>query len=246
MTTSFTKSLALGAAFTLAAAASASAKPDLVIKSVKVDEASISCAKGPALVKVTLLIENTGDKRADWKLVERVAVGVAVDDAPYTWVLGRTANDLDPGEVARIVLEIGKGMEKKGRIGSIPEGAAEPYFPTNTRSQAELPEALRFRIQEELKKGGFYTGAIDGGLGRGSQRAVRAYQKSIGARQTGWLSEAQALRLLADGESWDSYFATERAFKIIVIADPKGNIDESDESNNLVKTEDSFLLTGCK
>ena len=46
-------------------------------------------------------------------------------------------------------------------------------------------------IQEGLTVLGFYSGKIDGAIGKGSRKAIRAYQESIGEKKTGYLSASQ-------------------------------------------------------
>ncbi|MEO1711160.1 MAG: peptidoglycan-binding protein [Pseudomonadota bacterium] len=50
-------------------------------------------------------------------------------------------------------------------------------------------------IQSALNANGFDAGAVDGRSGPGTRRAIRAFQRSIGERQTGRLSEDQFARL---------------------------------------------------
>ena len=56
-------------------------------------------------------------------------------------------------------------------------------------------------VQIALKVLGFDPGSVDGKIGRKTRNAMRAYQRSIGARATGVLSEAQILRILADAKA---------------------------------------------
>ncbi len=61
--------------------------------------------------------------------------------------------------------------------------------------EAALSEAERRRIQEALQRLGLYRTAIDGVFGPGSRAAIRAFQDSIGADRTGYLTPAQRDRL---------------------------------------------------
>ena len=63
------------------------------------------------------------------------------------------------------------------------------------RQQARL-------IQEGLASQGYYTGAIDGALGKGSRQAIRTYQSATGAKVTGVLTGEQINTLAALSPSY--------------------------------------------
>ena len=56
-------------------------------------------------------------------------------------------------------------------------------------------------IQTKLKSLGFYTGAVDGIFGTGTQKAVRAFQKSVGLKADGIAGQKTLLYLGLDGSS---------------------------------------------
>lgn len=68
--------------------------------------------------------------------------------------------------------------------------------PRQRSSAAEAREpamdlAARKRVQAALRRLGFYQGAIDGALGRGSRDAIARYQDSLGAAATGYVTAGQ-------------------------------------------------------
>ena len=242
MAASFRKTVALGALLGAFAAAPAFAQPDLVIDSVDVDESKISCDKGKPILVFEVFIKNQGTEDADFG-AQRSVVGAAVDNAPYTWKLALTANDIDKREVEGYEIKIGEGDEKAGRIGEIVGGTA-PFVPTSAREQNQLPRDLKVRIQDELIELGHLSGRADGDLGSGSRRAIRRFQAELGDEETGILTVSQMDELLRGGDSRLDYFGTDREFYIVVVVDPNSRIEESDESNN-TEIFGPYPLEGC-
>jgi peptidoglycan hydrolase-like protein with peptidoglycan-binding domain len=68
-----------------------------------------------------------------------------------------------------------------------PPPPAEPALTVNERT----------RIQQALAALSFYRGTIDADFGRGTRAAIRAWQESQGVDATGYLTRAQADRLIA-------------------------------------------------
>lgn len=75
--------------------------------------------------------------------------------------------------------------------------------PTNTTptppppTEPALTVNERTRIQQALAALSFYRGTIDAAFGRGTRAAIRAWQESQGLDPTGYLTRAQADRLIA-------------------------------------------------
>lgn len=65
-------------------------------------------------------------------------------------------------------------------------------------SEQLLDRAGRMLLQEAMQWDGFYTAAIDGSFGKGTRRAMAAYQESIGATPTGVLTTRQREKLIGD------------------------------------------------
>lgn len=62
--------------------------------------------------------------------------------------------------------------------------------------------ALVADVQNELRRLGVYPGSIDGQFGPATDRAVRAYQRQRGMRETGQVTEALLARLTMDFQSF--------------------------------------------
>ncbi|MBT4488560.1 MAG: hypothetical protein HOC72_13525 [Rhodospirillaceae bacterium] len=67
------------------------------------------------------------------------------------------------------------------------------------RLQKGLGAEERRQIQHGLAELGFHKGTVDGILGSGTRRAVAAYQKSIQALETGYLTMAQTTHVIETG-----------------------------------------------
>jgi peptidoglycan hydrolase-like protein with peptidoglycan-binding domain len=50
--------------------------------------------------------------------------------------------------------------------------------------------SLTAAVQRKLKRLGYYTGAVDGELGRGTRAAIRAYQEENDLEVTGQINRA--------------------------------------------------------
>lgn len=79
-------------------------------------------------------------------------------------------------------------------------GASQPTAPAAVPAlpaDGEMSVANRRNVQEALQHRGYYRGPVDGVFGKGTRDAIRRFQSSIGARRTGYLSAAQANRLVS-------------------------------------------------
>ena len=63
-------------------------------------------------------------------------------------------------------------------------------------AEAGMSKANWRQIQEALGGLGYYKGPADGIFGRGTRRAVRHFQRDIGAAATGHLTADEANRLV--------------------------------------------------
>jgi len=72
--------------------------------------------------------------------------------------------------------------------------------PTATPEEAWLDRTARRRIQRRLRDEGFEPGAPDGLFGPRTRAAIRDWQRSRGAPQTGYLNGTQALELTDSAE----------------------------------------------
>lgn len=83
---------------------------------------------------------------------------------------------------------------------SVVAGLAPPTETTPTApvpAEPALTRDERIRIQQALQALSFYRGSIDADFGRGTRSAIRAWQESQGVDATGYLTRAQADRLIA-------------------------------------------------
>jgi peptidoglycan hydrolase-like protein with peptidoglycan-binding domain len=62
--------------------------------------------------------------------------------------------------------------------------------------EARMSRADRLRVQEALKRQGYYKEGIDGIFGPGTRAAIRRFQGDIGAEMTGRLTAEEANRLV--------------------------------------------------
>ncbi|RMD47943.1 MAG: hypothetical protein D6832_04910 [Alphaproteobacteria bacterium] len=85
---------------------------------------------------------------------------------------------------------------------SEPEPEPEMTLAQARRFQARLDRETASDLQRALRWAGTYRGAIDGALGPGSRRAIAAWQQSIGAEPTGYITRRQLERLLGEWRAW--------------------------------------------
>lgn len=62
--------------------------------------------------------------------------------------------------------------------------------------QVALDREQKMMVQEGLAYSGYYDGAIDGAIGPGSRNAIAAYQESVDAPKTGYLTAEQTTDLM--------------------------------------------------
>ena len=82
-----------------------------------------------------------------------------------------------------------------------PPGQAAPIEPpapaaTSIPAQSGMGTADRQRVQDALRRLGYYNGPIDGSFGPLTRAAVRRFQQDIGAASTGFLTGEEASRLV--------------------------------------------------
>jgi peptidoglycan hydrolase-like protein with peptidoglycan-binding domain len=63
--------------------------------------------------------------------------------------------------------------------------------------EASMSKADRQRVQEALRRLGYYKGGADGTFGPLTREAIRRYQGDIGAEKTGRLTAEDASRLFS-------------------------------------------------
>ena len=60
-----------------------------------------------------------------------------------------------------------------------------------------MSKADRLRVQDTLRRLGYYKGQLDGAFGPLTRAAIRGFQGSIGAEMTGRLTAEEANRLVS-------------------------------------------------
>lgn len=231
--------------------AAAQSEPDLVVNVQRSKIISISCEMGEPLARIRVAVDNIGPGSAENRAAAGLPaiVAAAAEHAPFTYVEAASPNNLDPGEIATVVVQVGAGVRKSDRIGSaVATGASTPSIAVanSLPAQRALPLRQRRSIQIWLKRRGFYRDDVDGRLGANSVRAIRAYQRARGEAATGVLTLAQMRGLfrLPPAESQANKAKERRRFRLVVIVDPKNLVAEINEDNNIWITPVQ-TLTDC-
>lgn len=68
-------------------------------------------------------------------------------------------------------------------------------YTTETTTEKACGKLTHRQIQTALKKAGFYDGAIDGKIGKGTRRAIRAFQKENGLVADGVVGKKTRMKL---------------------------------------------------
>lgn len=241
-------SLAFGLAASLSGAP-AVAKPDLVI----IEEDSmiefLSCELRQPLARGRITIKNIGEDTSRGRLgvltrVARSLLAVYVPEHLDLMDTGTERSALDPNEQASIQVTIGRGSLKEGRfLGGIAELPSDLDDSSELLIDALSSGELR-ELQRALRALGHYRGIVDGVASPQVEDAIAAFQDSIGADPTGRLTLAETRTLAADsgrqlaivaGDGSEVTVARRVPVTLFAVVDPYNVVDESDESNNLVR-----------
>jgi hypothetical protein len=87
----------------------------------------------------------------------------------------------------------GSGLIDQASKPAPPTAAPAPTMPAEDKMSA----ANRRDVQNALHQRGYYRGAADGIFGPRTRAAIRRFQRSIGAKTTGYLTAAEASRLVS-------------------------------------------------
>jgi peptidoglycan hydrolase-like protein with peptidoglycan-binding domain len=74
--------------------------------------------------------------------------------------------------------------------------ASPPAAASNLPDEPNMSDADRRQVQEALQHLDYYRGSVDGIFGPLTRAAIRRFQDSIGAKSTGYLTAAEANRLV--------------------------------------------------
>lgn len=228
----------LCSAFALAPS-QASAEPDLIIN---VQDSTIrpgSCETASSLVSGRIAIKNKGEESAALRVTERFTRSMLAVYVPENidMIAKKTEREkLDPFDQEGIEFEIGAGVQKKGRnfgnpvANQIDNGRSDDD--DDTASDRDQNRAIQIAL-EELN---FEPGGVDGILGRNSRAAIRRFQASIDARETGFLTAAQRRELFQKAGTTVTSTSGARGITqvtIYAVVDPYNLVPETNEANNI-------------
>lgn len=102
--------------------------------------------------------------------------------------------DQDVTELKYAVESLTTNVEQMGTSARTVQRSSVSVSETSTGSSSGSQQILRVavtpeEVQEALKSAGYYDGAIDGKLGSGSQRAIKAFQKDHGLESDGIIGQ---------------------------------------------------------
>ena len=99
--------------------------------------------------------------------------------------------DVAKGAVAAIVIGCLLGLcdNNNKKAGSKRSKGTRSASPSDG---ASLEPAERVLIQTTLQRKGLYSGTVDGDFGPGTRSAIKAWQGSVSAKETGYLTGGQA------------------------------------------------------
>ncbi len=226
-----------GAFFVVFGPQTAMAQPDLVINVADSIVRAGSCDASADLASGRIAIKNIGTSQAKMKILERVTRSMLVVYVPENIgiVDKKTKSEqLDVFDQESISFQVGSGVKKRGRFFGTPP---------NRVATANLPQTGSGRvaaIQKALNDLGHNAGPTDGISGSQTREAIRRYQRSKGETATGALTNRQTTRLLSEtGVEVTGSTTTGAQGRLFVTlyasVDPYDLVEESNESNNIVK-----------
>jgi hypothetical protein len=103
-------------------------------------------------------------------------------------------------QVAQVQAETAKEQAARVEAEAEKASAQTGAVPVSPIDDNQLGDRQRQRIQERLRKMGLYTGPIDSIMGPLTREAIMGYQRSKGARVTGYLTPEQYQALVPEGD----------------------------------------------
>ena len=236
--------MGMGAVVSIAIFAhTARAEPDLVIQASDSKVDFIGCEEGQPLAEGRIVIRNEGDSAANLRGAGeffRSFVAVYVPENIDLIDKDTKRSRIEPGEQRAVTFSLGRNKVKRGRsYNGYENGASNGSLPTNPDA-LEYDDDLARNIQQFLKDRA-YSVVVDGDWGRGSKRALAAFQKSAGLPGSGdWNKETAAkIASLNPGSNTggpqnikDDQGRTK--ITVFAVVDPFNLIDETNERNNLL------------
>ncbi len=213
------------------------AAPDLVIN---INDSVInagSCETNSPIASGRIAIKNQGDDPAALRVTERFTRSMVAVYVPESIDLidKKTERErLDPFDQEGVEFEVGAGIVKKGRLLSLSDSS----FDDDRRDRDSVDRSSTRAVQVALDKLDFDPGTIDGIIGRNTRAAIRAFQESLGAAQTGTLTESQRDTLFDRAGTPDTAEESTGGqgritVRLYAVVDPYNLVEESNESNNL-------------
>lgn len=213
------------------------AKPDLVINVADSVVQAGSCDTSGYLARGRIAIKNIGSSQAKMKIIERVTRSMLAVYVPENigMIDKKTKSEsLDVFDQESMTFEVGRGVDKRGRFfGTPPAQVATGSRPRGTTFNVAS-------LQKALNDLGHNAGLTDGVIGSQTREAIRRYQRSKGEAATGSLTRQQRSRLLGEAGVDAEQVATTGALGRLTVTlyaavDPYDLVDESNESNNIVR-----------
>lgn len=239
------KTAAAAAAAALAASLSfitpAVADPDLVINIADTVIRPGGCGLNEPIASGRIAIKNQGTTTANLGVTERFTRSMLVIYVPENvdMIDKRTEREkLDPFDQEGVEFELATGVVKKGRHFGRPPTTLIDYKPET--GNPEQDRARNLAIQTALDRLGYAPGKVDGIMGLNTRRAIRSFQASLGASQTGFLTDSQTKALLDKaGVQVGSNSGANGPTKVTIYAvvDPYNLVAEQNEANNIFAFE---------
>jgi Putative peptidoglycan binding domain len=224
-----------------ASSVSADDLPDLVIEASDSELEFVSCNQSEPLVKGRIVIRNDGNGDANLRQADTVFRSfVAVYNPENIDLIEKDTRrtKIEPREQRQVEISMGKNLVKKNRNYNGFTGGNIGSLPTNADALEKDSELAR-NVQKFLKDRA-YSVTVDGDWGPGSRRALAAFQKSQGLPGNGDWNEKTAQKISSlmpnlKGSGNIKNDKGETQITVFAVVDPYNLIEESDESNNLIK-----------
>ncbi|MBU1212890.1 MAG: peptidoglycan-binding protein [Alphaproteobacteria bacterium] len=215
--------------------------PDLVIEAKDSELKFVSCNTGDPLVEGRIVIRNAGNGDANLRNADNLLRSfVAVYNPENIDLIEKDTRrtKIEPREQRQIEISMGKGSVKTGRNFNGFTGGSLGSLPTDAKA-LETDKELAKKVQQFLRDRAFSV-SVDGDWGAGSKRALAAFQKAQNLPGNGaWNAEtatkvsALIPNLKSSGNIKNDKGETQ--ITVFAVVDPYNLIDETDESNNLLK-----------
>lgn len=215
--------------------------PDLVIEAKDSELKFVSCNTGDPLVEGRIVMRNAGNGDANLRNADNLLRSfVAVYNPENIDLIEKDTRrtKIEPREQRQVEISMGKGSVKTGRNYNGFAGGTLGSLPSDAKA-LEKDKELAKKVQQFLRDRA-YSVSVDGDWGPGSKKALAAFQKTQNLPGDGaWNADtaAKISTLIPNLKSSGNIKNDKGETQIVVFAvvDPYNLIEESDESNNLIK-----------